>query len=228
MRALRNSTIGLLLLAGISVPAAAAVHTVSFTLDLATITSASFNFPPDQITQTYLTLTGFTPFTVSNGDTVNFTVDFTGTMNGGPANTYTVSPSVAGPFGQTFLLYFQQSGGGQPANPYTTPQSPLVLGGASGDLTGLNLLVDCPTCLAARAGRASGAAYGSISFTSLTGSLGFALDSDFEVNQVTLLAQVGSANNLGGVPEPASWAMLIAGFGLAGAVQRRQRVTASA
>jgi PEP-CTERM motif len=35
--------------------------------------------------------------------------------------------------------------------------------------------------------------------------------------------------NLGGpgVPEPASWAMLIAGFGLMGAVQRRQRIVAA-
>jgi PEP-CTERM motif len=32
----------------------------------------------------------------------------------------------------------------------------------------------------------------------------------------------------GGVPEPASWAMLIAGFGLVGAARRRQRITVSA
>lgn len=33
----------------------------------------------------------------------------------------------------------------------------------------------------------------------------------------------GSAGNGGGVPEPASWAMLIAGFGLTGGVMRRRR-----
>lgn len=37
-----------------------------------------------------------------------------------------------------------------------------------------------------------------------------------------------TADRLGVVPEPASWAMLIAGFGLVGAVARRRRVTVSA
>lgn len=46
-----------------------------------------------------------------------------------------------------------------------------------------------------------------------------------EVTQ-TLLANVVTARSL--VPEPASWAMLIAGFGLTGAVARRRRVSASA
>ena len=36
-----------------------------------------------------------------------------------------------------------------------------------------------------------------------------------------------AAVNLMAVPEPASWAMLIAGFGLTGAVMRRRRVTAA-
>ena len=42
-------------------------------------------------------------------------------------------------------------------------------------------------------------------------------------NNVTFLAVEGS----GAVPEPASWAMLIAGFGLVGAVSRRSRVAAA-
>jgi len=37
-----------------------------------------------------------------------------------------------------------------------------------------------------------------------------------------------SPNLLGGVPEPASWAMLIAGFGLIGAVARRRRMVRTA
>jgi hypothetical protein len=32
---------------------------------------------------------------------------------------------------------------------------------------------------------------------------------------------------VGGVPEPSNWAMLIAGFGLVGAVSRRRRVLAA-
>jgi PEP-CTERM motif len=42
----------------------------------------------------------------------------------------------------------------------------------------------------------------------------------------TFLSGVGPG--VGGVPEPASWAMLISGFGLVGAVARRRRVTVAA
>jgi opacity protein-like surface antigen len=34
-----------------------------------------------------------------------------------------------------------------------------------------------------------------------------------------------AAQSVGGVPEPASWAMLIAGFGLTGAAMRRRRIS---
>jgi hypothetical protein len=43
---------------------------------------------------------------------------------------------------------------------------------------------------------------------------------DVQIDDV-VLTQVGGA--VGGVPEPASWAMLIAGFGLTGAAMRRKR-----
>jgi hypothetical protein len=36
-----------------------------------------------------------------------------------------------------------------------------------------------------------------------------------------------TVESTGAVPEPASWAMLIAGFGLTGAAMRRRRVTAA-
>ncbi|OYW83985.1 MAG: hypothetical protein B7Z20_11720 [Sphingobium sp. 32-64-5] len=34
---------------------------------------------------------------------------------------------------------------------------------------------------------------------------------------------LGASGSVGGVPEPASWALLIAGFGLTGAAMRRRR-----
>ena len=43
-----------------------------------------------------------------------------------------------------------------------------------------------------------------------------------------LLAATADGGAVGGVPEPASWAMLIAGFGLTGAAMRRRRTTAVA
>jgi len=49
----------------------------------------------------------------------------------------------------------------------------------------------------------------------------------FEVDSFAAeLADVGSLG--GAVPEPASWAMLIAGFGLVGAANRRRRITVAA
>jgi hypothetical protein len=43
-----------------------------------------------------------------------------------------------------------------------------------------------------------------------------------------LLAATADGGAVGGVPEPASWAMLIAGFGLVGAAARRRRVALTA
>jgi hypothetical protein len=216
------AALGGLAVAMAATPAAAITHTVSLSGDLATATTASFDFPPDQITQTYLTLTGFTPFTIMSGDQIDFSISFTGIMFGDPAKTgYTVSPSVSGPFGQTFLVFFEGISGTSPPGAAATPVSALTLGGASGDLAGLALSVPCPTCLGARAGRASGSAYGSFMFDTLAGSINVAVDDPYEITGIRLLAQVGSANDIGVVPEPASWAMLIAGFGLVGAAMRR-------
>jgi hypothetical protein len=46
-------------------------------------------------------------------------------------------------------------------------------------------------------------------------------------NEGTIFSITGSGFDTGAVPEPASWAMLIAGFGLTGAAMRRRRVTAA-
>jgi len=46
-------------------------------------------------------------------------------------------------------------------------------------------------------------------------------------NGITFTAEAGAGGN-GGVPEPASWALMIAGFGLAGAALRRRTAQAAA
>ena len=61
-----------------------------------------------------------------------------------------------------------------------------------------------------------------VSFAGTAMSIDFGGGANFVAyDQVTF----GSANPGGGVPEPASWAMLIAGFGLVGAAARRRRST---
>ena len=58
---------------------------------------------------------------------------------------------------------------------------------------------------------------------------GFAYDLTYDLNGDRVLLTVLNAGTAGVIPEPASWAMMIAGFGLAGAAARRRqggRVTA--
>ncbi len=67
------------------------------------------------------------------------------------------------------------------------------------------------------------------SFNLLTGTSYFAVASGFANSDfgayVLDIRGTGDVLVGGVVPEPASWAMLIAGFGLVGAVKRRQRMT---
>lgn len=63
-----------------------------------------------------------------------------------------------------------------------------------------------------------------VSFAGIAKSIDFAGGANFVgYDNITF----GSATAGGGVPEPASWAMLIAGFGLTGAVMRRRRNVAA-
>jgi hypothetical protein len=50
----------------------------------------------------------------------------------------------------------------------------------------------------------------------------------FQFGGDTVIATEGAARVDPGVPEPASWAMLIAGFGLTGAAMRRRRIAVAA
>ena len=69
----------------------------------------------------------------------------------------------------------------------------------------------------------SGAAWG-------TGTLNlYYWDSNFGDNTGSITANVVKGGVKGGaVPEPATWALMIGGFGLAGAALRRRRATATA
>ncbi len=54
-------------------------------------------------------------------------------------------------------------------------------------------------------------------------SVSYGLRDNAGANQPFLLAQRFNVRSVGGVPEPGTWAMLIAGFGLAGGALRRTR-----
>jgi hypothetical protein len=64
-------------------------------------------------------------------------------------------------------------------------------------------------------------------FVSLSNSEGALSGNDFGLDDISLIRQTGNTSVVGGVPEPASWAMMVGGFGLVGgALRRRQRPAA--
>ena len=74
----------------------------------------------------------------------------------------------------------------------------------------------------------TGTVYGSVTYSSTPGSVSITLN-QAAIDAYNAAGDAGQAFAIGGritagaVPEPASWAMLIAGFGLVGAVARRRR-----
>ncbi|WP_193743232.1 PEPxxWA-CTERM sorting domain-containing protein [Sandarakinorhabdus sp. AAP62] len=108
------------------------------------------------------------------------------------------------------------------ASPFTLAAGDYFIGGR--DLTGdgdnytssvgsLTLAAGISFLGSARSSNASGFAFPSI----VTANSGGRFGPNFQFSDAT-----------GAVPEPASWAMLIAGFGLVGAVARRRRVAVAA
>lgn len=206
-------------------PAAATVHTLTLTGDLATATSVTFNVGPNQLTQAALTLTGFTPFTLVAGDEIDYSVAFTGFMFGVPAYDYFRLPAAAaGPFGQLFGINFGRSDDTNPANASNAGTATPV--GPVGDQTGVSYAGACSNCLTPIMGRAPGP-FGSFGFHGLDGSTIVALDGSYDVDKISFTYQV-QTGLAAAVPEPESWALLLAGFGLTGALLRRRKQLATA
>ena len=218
--------IGTALTMAAAAPTAATTHTLTLTGDLAIATSNTFTIMSgDTLTQTALTLTGFTPFTVVAGDVIDFSISFTGFMfNTPPFDYFVVGPAATGGFGQLFAPNFFNSNGLDPINASNMTTSDVVLTGGVGDLTGLSLAGACSNCLSPILGRGGPGPYGGFGFSGLSGATAVQLDGSYLVDSINLSSQIQFGSAPGGVPEPASWALLIAGFGLTGAVARRRRI----
>lgn len=209
----------------LAAPATAVTHTVNLTVDLATATSNTFSFDGNTLTQVSLTLTGFTPFTVTAGDVIEYSVAFTGFMFGVPPIDYFAIPSAtAGPFGQLFAINFFRIDGTDPLN--ASNEGIATLSGTVGDLTGVNLNGGCSNCLSPIMGRAPGP-FDAFGFQGITGMTTLALDGSYEIDSINFGYQV-QVGFQSAVPEPATWAMLLGGFGVVGLSMRRRPLSVAA
>jgi hypothetical protein len=196
--ALAATLAGLALFAGGN--AQAANWVLNLTGDANNTTTDSFTFGGVTYETGQLALEGFTPFTLADGDTVEVTVDIT---NG---------PFVVPIRDQMFfgLNFSDLLGGAQP--------DAVATGTFSFD-GGADVGAGCGNCTSL----ISGLNNTPLSFANLfaTGSFAFAVSGgSLSVESISVSYQV---NNDAAVPEPASWALMIAGFGGAGAMIRRRR-----
>ncbi len=198
-------------------PAGAAVHVLNLTGSVGSATYNSFVSGGQQYNTGALdvgTGTGL-PFTVAAGDEiqVNLTLDGPFTVPGASGNQF---------FGVNFI----NSGG---ANPTFLPSPPepeattgtISFSGGTGAALG-SLGTNCGNCLTALLGRGPA---GGFTFTGLYADTFVGdptLAAPFTVDDVTISYQVNSA-----VPEPATWAMMLAGLAGVGMVLRSRRSKAA-
>lgn len=172
-------------------------HVFTLTGDMANFTSSTFTFNGVTYETGVLELSGFDPFTLQDGDTIEADVAITG----GP---------FALPVRDQMFFGFNLDNiltGAQPTDASSSGQFSFDGGAPVG--------AGCGNCTSLIYGLNNGV----VSFTSLLASGAFALGSDYEVNHLTISYQVNNA----AVPEPGAWALMILGFGGAGAALRRRR-----
>ncbi|MBL8555957.1 MAG: PEP-CTERM sorting domain-containing protein [Phenylobacterium sp.] len=184
-------------------PAQAANYVLNLSGSAFDTTTNSFTFNGRDYDTGALELTGFDPFVLENGDTVEVTVDITS----GPLFPFIVPLRQEMFFGLNFA---DISGGAQPTSAE-----------AHGFMTvdgGPEFEVGCSNCTSFIHGEANNPFY----FTTLTTRGTFTLDAPYQVNSITVSYQVSGPSSAG-VPEPGAWALMILGFGGAGAALRRRK-----
>ena len=172
-------------------------HVLNLTGDVTGVSTNSFMFGNILYETGVLSLSGFTPFTLQNGDTVAVSVALTN----GPFSLPVRDQMF---FGLNFEDIF---GGMQPVN---SMSSGLFSFDGNADVG-----AGCGNCVSLIYGQNDSP----LSFSSLAATGSFVLGADYDVNSITISYQVNNA----AVPEPTTWALMILGFGSAGAMLRRRR-----
>jgi hypothetical protein len=193
-RALAGVALGALVFAGGS--AQAANYVLDLTGSFLDLQTNSFTFNGKFYETGALELSGFTPFELADGDTVEVSV----TITDGPFVTPVRQEMFFG------LNFADISGGAQPTT--STAMGTFSFDG------GPPIDVGCSNCTSFIRGQAGTP----LTFTTLAAQGAFTMDTPYAVNSITVSYQVSDA-----IPEPGAWALMILGFGGAGAMLRRHR-----
>ena len=204
----------------LTTPALAAVHVLNLTGTVANGFSGGFDSGGLHIDFYQLVLDGLTtPFSVEAGDTIqtNLTLDQSFTIPASQFGTFVTLSFFAGAFDPTIAV--QASG----SFDFSNLGSPFL---SSSTTFGSNFPV-AGYFSGGTAQPGTGTPGPSITFDQITSILN--IDSVLQngapiaipVETATFSYQLNSAAT-GGIPEPASWALMIAGFGLTGAAMRRR------
>ncbi|MFS0738003.1 PEPxxWA-CTERM sorting domain-containing protein [Sphingomonas sp. 1P06PA] len=192
---------------------ASAASAADFSFDLtgavADGSGGSFVIGTDTYQFFSLPLSGFTPFTLNSGDTVTLT----GLLDG----LLTVPASGEQLFAINLLGIDETDFDNDPTNDVTKSLDGSMTF-TDGDLAGQTFGGSCSNCLANISGRIPGDAF---SFSAFTYNSTVTLSAPYEITAITFSYQLRDA--VTAVPEPASWALLIGGFGVSGAALRRSR-----
>ena len=181
--------------------AQADTHTLNLTGNALDTLTNSFTIGLDTYDTGVLALSGFTPFTLADGDTLEIVVDLTN----GPFNVPVRQFMYLG-------LNFSDDMGNVPPGTYSANGNFSFDGGA-------DLSASCGNCTSLIYYQENA----TLSFTQLIATGVVGLSAPYDVSSITLSYQVNDTGVPAGVPEPGAWALMILGFGAAGGALRRRR-----
>lgn len=199
-----------------AVPAAAVTHIINVTANPVNATTGTFTFDGSEFNTGNLNIDPFDAFTVEEGDMIEVTLTL--------ASGFTVPGSME----QLFGLNFFRSDGIDPitdGDNFTVDVEGTSLFSFSMGPTGLSNDTQggaCGNCLTSIMGQAPGAAF---TFDKLVLSQTILnLEAPYTIDRMSFSYQLRDV--AGVVPEPATWAMMIIGFGLIGGALRQRKAGA--
>lgn len=194
-------------------PAAATVHIITATANPVNATTGTFTIGTSVFNVGNLVFDPFDEFTVEEGDTIELTLTLAGAF------------TVPGSMEQLFAINFFRADGVDPlitaTGPETTVSGSSIYSYSMGP-TGLSSDTQggaCGNCLSAINGQIPGGpfTFDGIKLTQTIDKLG----APYTVDRASFSYQLRDV--AGAIPEPATWAMMIMGFGLIGGALRQRK-----